>query len=78
MTSFPPWWPTNPYSATVFPMTDEEYSAAVPDDDTRTAISGRCARLGWESAEVWILDAIRRLEPEELAEWHRKARERSP
>ena len=51
----PDWWPQCPYPEDVFPMTTEEYAAAVPDEKLRTAISGFLCRLGWEVASeaIW-------------------------
>lgn len=44
-------WPENPYPESIFPMTDDEYVRAVPDEKMRTAISGFLMRKGWEVAE---------------------------
>jgi len=55
--SKPAWWPECPYPKEVFPMTIEEYVAAVPDEKLRTAVSGYMARFGWERAEAHIWKA---------------------
>ena len=40
--------PECPWPVDVWPMTDAEYSEAVPDEGQRTAISGFLMRRGWE------------------------------
>ena len=54
----PPWWPENPYPESVFPMTEAEYVAAVPDPQLRTAISGSLGRQFWDICEKSIYDAL--------------------
>ena len=54
---FPDWWPENPYPEDIFPMTTDEYIAAIPDEDTRTAISGCLGRVFWNTASLAILEA---------------------
>jgi hypothetical protein len=56
----PWWWPENPYPEDIFPMTIDEYVAAIPDPHLRTAISGCLARFGWRIAETQIWDAWQR------------------
>ncbi len=53
----PNWWPENPYPESVFPMKESEYPALVPDEKTRTALSGMLARRTWNvcSDEIWEL-----------------------
>lgn len=53
----PAWWPECPWPEEIWPMTEEQYVAAVPDENLRTAISGYLARFGWERAEAKILTA---------------------
>ena len=55
MTDKPDWWPENPYPADLFPMTVEEYVAAIPDKKLRTAISGCIGRWAWDVASdaIW-------------------------
>ena len=52
--SKPEWWPENPYPADVFPMTLDEYVAAIPDENQRAAISGCLGRLFWDIASESI------------------------
>lgn len=58
----PEWWPDNPYPPSIFPMTTDEYVAAIPDTALRTAISGCMARFGWERAEDAIWKAMQEVE----------------
>ena len=51
-------WP-----AEVWPMTREEYVKAVPNPDTRTAVSGYLMRLGWEAA-IYQIEKMMREESE--------------
>ena len=53
----PPWWPETPYPERIFPMTTEDYVAAVPDEKLRTAITGCIARWAWGVASDMILKA---------------------
>lgn len=47
----PPWWPNYcPWPEDVWAMTVEDYVRAVPDEKTRTAISGLLMRMGWNCA----------------------------
>ena len=46
----PDWWPQNPYPESVFPMMREDYAEVVPDEKTRTALSGMLGREFWEIA----------------------------
>ena len=59
MSEFPDWWPENPYPKSLFSMTAEEYAAKVPDNDTRTAISGLVGRVVWNTAARSILNALK-------------------
>ena len=51
----PSWWPSCPWPADVWPMTQEEYVKVIPDPKLRTALSGFLMRTGWELAEkeIW-------------------------
>lgn len=51
----PAWWPTNPYPETIFPMERDRYAEIVPDELTRTALSGMLGREFWDIAsnEIW-------------------------
>ena len=42
--------PECPWPKDIWPMTDKEYAAAIPDKQLRTAISGFLMRCGWELA----------------------------
>ncbi|HUW46654.1 MAG TPA: hypothetical protein VMW50_12770 [Dehalococcoidia bacterium] len=53
----PEWWPTNPYSETIFPMPREKYGEIVPDPKTRTALSGMLGREFWDIASRAIWEA---------------------
>ena len=53
----PDWWPRNPYPATIFQMSEEEYLRALPDPKTRTSVSGLLGREFWEIASEAIFDA---------------------
>jgi hypothetical protein len=55
----PSWWPKNPYPEDIFPMKRSEYSKIVPDDKTRTALSGCLGRMFWDIASDAILDALK-------------------
>ena len=57
--SKPKWWPECPWPAEVWPMTQEDYIAAVPDPKLRTAISGFLMRRGWELCEEDILRSLK-------------------
>lgn len=43
----PSWWPECPWPEDVWPMTEEQYVAAIPDPNLRTALSGFLMRRGW-------------------------------
>ena len=51
----PDWWPECPYAIDVFQMTFAEYCQAVPNEETRTAISGCLGRYFWKLASdaIW-------------------------
>lgn len=51
-------FPPCPWPKDVWPMTEEEYVKAVPDPQTRTAISGFLMRRGWELAEEDIASRL--------------------
>ena len=57
-TNKPEWWPENPYPDDIFPMTDEEYVAAVPDEKLRTSISGCLGRMFWNIASQSIFEVM--------------------
>lgn len=42
--------PECPWPESVWPMTEQQYCEAVPDEAMRTAISGFLMRLGWNEA----------------------------
>ncbi len=46
-----------PWPKSVWPMTEKQYVKAVPDPQTRTAISGFLMRRGWEVAVMQIKEA---------------------
>jgi hypothetical protein len=54
----PPWWPQNPYPEDIFPMAREQYAEIVPDERTRTALTGCLGRIFWEIASECIWDAF--------------------
>ncbi len=54
----PKWWPDNPYPKSVFPMERDKYSEVVPDEKTRTALSGMLGREFWEIASDTIWEAV--------------------
>ena len=62
--STPHWWPECPYFESAFPMTIDEYVAAVPDPQLRTAISGYLMRQGWCVFEMQLMKAIKDYELE--------------
>lgn len=43
-----------PWPESVWTMTEDQYVKAVPDEETRTAISGFLMRLGWTEAMLQI------------------------
>ena len=51
----PEWWPECPYPKSVFPMTIDQYVEFIPDNKSRTAISGLLYREGWNVAnkQIW-------------------------
>ena len=51
----PDWWPKNPYPEDVFPMRRSEYPKIVPDEMTRTALSGCLGRTFFDmiSEDIW-------------------------
>jgi hypothetical protein len=51
-------FPENPYPKSIFPMSDEEYVKAIPDERLRTAISGYMARFGWNIAFKQMKETI--------------------
>ena len=51
-----------PWPASVWTMTEDQYVKAVPDPDTRTAISGFLCRKGWEIAHKECAERIAKLE----------------
>lgn len=53
--SFPDWWPECPYPTDIFPMSMGEYAKIVPDDATRTALSGMLGRFFWQMTTASIL-----------------------
>ncbi len=53
--SFPDWWPECPYPTDIFPMSMGEYAKIVPDDATRTALSGALGRFFWQVTTTSIL-----------------------
>jgi len=55
----PKWWPECPYPESIFPMTDDEYVAVIPDPKTRTAVSGYLGRLFWNLASEMIFKAMK-------------------
>lgn len=55
---YPTWFPECPYPADIFPMTAEQYTAALPDGNLRTAISGYLGRLFWGIAERNMAQAL--------------------
>jgi hypothetical protein len=57
----PDWAPMCPWPRDLWPMTEAEYVAAVPDPETRTAISGFLMRRGWERAEEDIYHALEKI-----------------
>jgi len=57
--SWPEWFPNNPYPAAIFPMTAVEYKKAVPDDMSRTAVSGHVGRAVWDIAVEAVMGTIR-------------------
>lgn len=52
----PDWWPETPYPESVFPMTNDEYVKAIPDEMLRTRISGFLYREGWKVADRMIFE----------------------
>ena len=60
----PDWWPECPYPKDLFPMELNDITDVVPDEATRTALSGAMGRLFWELAS----DAIYRAMIEEQKE----------
>ena len=64
--SQPEWWPHCPWPEEVWPMTPDEYIAAVPDPKLRTAISGYLMRQGWHLACEAILERKNKEEMEKL------------
>ena len=52
-------FPENPYSKSVFPMTEDEYVKEIPDPHTRTAISGFMGRFVFEATKRRFLKAIK-------------------
>ena len=57
MNERPAWWPENPYPEDIFPMTVDEYVAAVPEPHLRSAVSGSLARWAWGVASNMIWEA---------------------
>ena len=53
------WWPENPDSEEIFPMTTADYVAFVPDGKQRTALSGCLGRIFWNIASKSIFDAMK-------------------
>lgn len=70
MDNEPEWWPENPYPESIFPMTPEQYSKAIPDEKLRTAISGHLARFGWNVARRQFLAVFKEysVNPENLVD----------
>jgi len=58
MSDKPKWWPDNPYPKSVFPMERDMYSEIVPNEKTRTALSGMLGREFWDIASETIWDAV--------------------
>jgi len=54
----PNWWPQNPYPEDIFVMKRDRYPEIVPDDMTRTALSGCLGREFWEIASNMIWTAL--------------------
>jgi hypothetical protein len=54
----PDWRPECPWPESVWPMTAQQYVAAVPDPAQRTAISGFLMRRGWEVAVKQIEERL--------------------
>lgn len=54
----PDWWPKNPYPASVFPMSEEQYPEIIPDPKLRTALSGMLGRQFWNIASDAIWEAM--------------------
>lgn len=52
------WWHETPYPEDIWTMTTEQYVAAVPDPQLRTAISGYLMRAGWKVAAQTIKEAL--------------------
>jgi len=55
----PSFWPECPWPADVWPMTQQDYIAAVPDLKLRTAISCFLMRSGWKTAEEGIWKSLK-------------------
>jgi len=54
----PRWWPKNPYPKTVFTMERDKYAEIVPDEKTRTALSGMLGREFWDIASNSIWEIV--------------------
>lgn len=55
---FPAWFPECPYPADIFTMTAEHYTAALPDGNVRSGVSGYLGRLFWQIAERNMAQAL--------------------
>lgn len=52
----PNWWPECPYPKDIFTMQPNEYPRIVPDEKTRTALSGLLGREFWNIASEMIAE----------------------
>ncbi len=59
MSDKPKWWPDNPYPKSVFPLDRDKYSEIVPDEPTRTALSGMLGREFWNITSNGIWEAVK-------------------
>ena len=60
MSDKPKWWPECPYPESIFSATEDDYVAAIPDENKRTAISGFLGRSFWNIASKSIWNAMQK------------------
>lgn len=46
----PDWWPRNPYPESIFPLSTKALPDLIPDEKTRTSVTGCLARVFWNLA----------------------------
>jgi hypothetical protein len=62
----PDWWPKNPYPEDIFTGRRDEYVKLIPDEHTRTKVSGILGRVFWQIASDMIWDSMVASQEEDL------------